>query len=86
MANTHVPKAVVIFEIPEDLREQLDAWAYKEDVSRSEALRRAVCLLLDIPPLDERALHGLTKYASVQERRHEKYMRRKARQAEKEGK
>lgn len=81
MPDTHIPppKAVVLFELPESLREALDEWAYAQDISRSEALRLAICKLLDIPPLDERANHGLTKYASVQERRHAKYERRKAR-------
>lgn len=83
MATHEAPKkAVVIFEIPEDLREQLDAWAYQEDVPRSEALRRAICLLLGVPVPDRRAMHGLTKYATVEERRHAKYMRRKERAAQ----
>lgn len=72
-------KCVIIFECTEGLREQLDTWAYTEDVNRSEAIRRAICMLLGVPVPDMRATHGLTKYASVPERRHAKYERRKAR-------
>lgn len=73
-------KAVVILEMPEVLREALDVWAYQHDMSRSEAIRQAVAALLGAPELAAQP-HGLTKYPSIEARKHEKYLRRKARKA-----
>lgn len=70
-------KAVVILQMPEALKTDLDAYAYAHDLSISEAVRRAIQLMLG--QTVETPQHGNKKYTTVEERRHEKYLRRKAR-------
>lgn len=73
-------KAVVILEMPEELREALDVWAYQHEMNRSEAVRNAVAAMIGKPELAH-SPHGHTRYASVEAQKHEKYLRRKARKA-----
>lgn len=58
-------KAVLILRMPQKLLDALEAQAYKNNLSRAEAIRVAISAYAEIPYTES---HGNTKYATDNER------------------